>query len=73
MKLKADMNELKEVIARQNTLESYVHKIFDKKPKKERDITQEMIDRDDEEEDYRRDDDEINLGENDGFHKKSKK
>lgn len=56
IKLKADIAELKEVIARQNTLESYVYKMFDKKPKKERDITQQMLDRDDEEDGMMQDD-----------------
>ena len=45
--------------------------MFDKKPQRERDITQEMIDRDDEQEHNDDDDDEINLGE--GFQKQSKK
>ena len=57
IKLKADLAELKEVIARQNTLESYVYKMFDKKAKKERDITQQMLDRDDEQDGMMQDDD----------------
>lgn len=51
--------------------------MFDKKPKKERDITQQMLDRDDEEEDRRghdrMDDDQTNLDDMDASPYKSKK
>ena len=50
LKVKADLTEFRDLVARQNTLEDYVHKMLDKRPKKDRDITQEMIQRDEEQE-----------------------
>ena len=50
--------------------------MFDKKAKKERDITQQMLDRDDEEDGLmhdRMDDDQTNLGDADNSPYKSKK
>ncbi len=45
---KADISELREIINRQNNLESYVHKTLNQKGKTDHDITNEMIKRDEE-------------------------
>jgi len=45
---KADALDLKELINRQNNLESYVHQILNERGKSEQDLTRAMLERDEE-------------------------